>query len=179
MFAGGYGYTVPPMVSLLTPVIGHWDAGYIGAPTSQTYESAQRAVYFPIVIPAPCVARRVWWANGATVSGGATIEVGIYASLSYAPGAKLVSGSATQGSASQVQFVDVTDTVLPPGVYWLAILSSSGTNTTFLGALTNTSSDAGERFQEASLGALPSTATPVEATVQTSYLFGFATTASP
>jgi hypothetical protein len=147
------------------------------AAASTTWEFANRAVYLPLLLNASLVARRVWWANGATTSGGATIEVGVYADSGYGPGAKLVGGSATQGTASQVQFVDVTDTSLPPGLYWIAITSSSATSTTIFRASVSTICNV--RFQEESAYPLPSTATPVETSNGSLYLFGFATTASP
>jgi hypothetical protein len=184
MFTSGYRVTIPPMVSVYTKGIG-WSVEDIlpAAPTSNAYESAARAVYMPIILPTPCVVRRVWWSNGATTSGGATIEVGIYAdSGSYSPGAKIASGSATQGTASQVQFVDVTDVALPPGLFWIAIVSSSATSTTLFRAQTIgglASGDALARFEEESASPLPATATPVEATVGNIYLCGFSTTASP
>jgi hypothetical protein len=178
VYTPGYSITIPPMVSAYTQNIG-WVTEVVSAsaPASATWESAARAVYTPIVLRAPCVARRVWWANGATTTGGATVEVGIYANVDYGPGAKLVSGSATQGTASQVQFVDVTDTALPPGLYWIAVMCSSATNTTMFRV--SVTADAMMRFEEASASPLPSTATPVESTVGNLWLCGFATTASP
>lgn len=181
MFAPGPPITVPPMVSVFTQGIG-WLTEYVGSavPASATYESANRAVYLPLTLAAPCVVRRVWWANGATATGGATIEVGVYSDNGYKPGTKLISGSATQSGATSVQFVDVTDTALPAGLYWLAIVSSSATNTTiFRTAVTLVNYDASFRFEQDSASPLPSTATPVETTTTNIWLFGFATTASP
>jgi hypothetical protein len=151
----------------------------VGLPSSSTWESPNRAVYCPVIIPAICVARRVWWANGLTTTGGATIEVGIYADSGYGPGVKLVSGSAVQGTASQVQFVDVTDLTLAPALYWIAIRGSSSTNTTIMDSPITGAFEAAFRFQETSANPLPSTATPVESTSTHLWLCGFATTASP
>jgi hypothetical protein len=180
MYRPGFGVTVPPMVSLWS-YIGWLSPVTVGGASSATYASAARAVYYPIIIPAGCVVRRVWWANGATTTGGATIEVGVYADSGYGPGAKLVSGSATQGTASEVQFVDVTDTTLPPGLYWIAIMSSSATNTTlFRGTVPQAgAADAAVLFHQTSANPLPATATPVEAASTDIWLCGFATTASP
>src|SRR5262245_29894020 len=131
MFTRGYIEPVLPMIANLGPW-GFWltqEALNSGAPAAAAWESGNRAVYTPLHVPTTCICRRVWWANGATVSGGATIAVGVYADAGLQPGAKLVSGSAVQGSASQVQLVDVTDTVIPPGINWLAIMMTSTTNT--------------------------------------------------
>lgn len=183
MYTAGYSAIVPPMVSVYTKGVG-WVAEDIAGsvPSSVAYESSNAAFYYPIVLPAPCVVRRVWWANGATTTGGATVEAGVYANSGFAPGVKLISGSATQGTASQVQFVDVTDTALAPGLYWLALMATSTTNTTFFrsdigGGLA--AIDAGLRMEQASANPLPATATPVETTGTPVYLCGFATTASP
>lgn len=178
----GYSEVVPPMVGTATS--GWSPSSSIlalsgGAPTSAAWESAARVVYFPILVLALATVRRVWWANGATVSGGATVEVGIYRDTDGKPGAKIISGSATQGSANVVQFVDVTDTALAPGRYWLALMMSSATNTTIFRKALLSSYDAALRFQEAAANPLPATATPVESSSVYWYLFGFATTASP
>lgn len=177
-FGQPYAAAPWPMVSVLGPwgLTGNETASNT-TPASAAYESAQRAVYFPITVPIVCVAKRVWWANGATTTGGATIEVGIYSDGPYKPSTKLISGSATQGTANQIQFVDVTDTTLAPGRYWLAILSSSATNTTLfrsaggLGAIMST-----VKFLEAGLGSLPTTATPAVSTGTSVWVFGFSTT---
>jgi len=138
------------------------------------------AVYSPVVMPCPFVVRRVWWANGATTSGAATISVGLYADADYGPGAKLVSGSATQGTAVEIQFVDVTDCSCGPGVYWIAIHSTSATNTTLLSSIIQASAHTSYRFQESTVS-LPAAATPAasDSAGYRAYLCGFATTSSP
>jgi hypothetical protein len=166
------------MVSVFTWRIGWMTEAVTGAPpASYAWESADRAVYYPLFLSAPCVARRVWWANGSDVAGGATIECGIYADAGYGPGAKLTSGSATQGSASQVQFVDATDVSLPTGLIWIALTASSATNTTLMGA--GMWAEHSFRFDQATANPLPATATPVESTTGYTWLCGFSTTASP
>lgn len=171
--------SVLPLINFWTPRIGLAQTSFgTLLPSSATYEAAARAVYLPIVLPSVVVVRRVWWANGATTTGGATVECGIYADSGYGPGTKLISGSATQGTASEVQFVDVTDTALSPGVYWIAIVSDITTNTTLMRATTSIY-DKSVRFQEASASPLPATATPAVSAANSCYLCGFATTASP
>ena len=180
MHAPGYDYTVPPMVSVFTKGLG-WMGTDIssGMPVSAAFESADRAVYFPIILPAACVVRRLWWANGATVSATYNIDCGIYADSGYGPGTRLVStGSTAQGTASEVQFVDVADTALAPGLYWIAITCSS-TSATLFRNQTSAAYEASLRLIEAAALPLPATATPVESIGANFYLCGFATTASP
>jgi hypothetical protein len=181
-YSPGLADVAPSMVSSFT--FG-WSAAASEAvqtnvPGSSGYEGANKAIYYPILVPTTCVIRRVWWANGDTVSASYNIDVGVYATSGYAPGARLVSsGSTAQGTASQVQFVDVTDTVLSPGQYWLAVTCSSVSATLFRASGYGAAVDAALRFQEASALPLPATATPVESDSINHYLFGFATTASP
>lgn len=174
---------VPPMVSAWTRLIGWWDYGFSSAPSSGTWEAgggANRAVYVPIVIPSVCVVRRVWWVNGSSVSATYNIDVGVYADAGGIPGAKLVSsGSTAQGTASNVQFADVTDTTLSPNLYWLAIACSSA-SATFFRNNSSAAWNASVRFMQETAFALPATATPVESDATlTFYLCGFATTSSP
>jgi hypothetical protein len=121
---------------------------------------------------------RVWWINGSTITGGATVYVGIYSDGGYKPATRLVSGSAVQGTASQIQFVSVTATTLPPGRYWIGLAFSTATNTTCFRATSSGAYDAAALFNESGTS-LPATATPVEASMPTIFHCGFATTASP
>lgn len=163
------------MVSTFCP----WSSlfgSHTAAPASGAFESGNRALYFPLYIPTECQVKRMWWANGATVDAGYNIDAGVYRDAGFQPGAKIVStGSTAQGTASQVQFVDVTDTWLTPALYWLAI-SCSSTSATFLRAAPLNLTDAWFKMIEASALPLPATATPSEATSNAVLLFGFSTT---
>ena len=120
-----------------------------------------------------------------TTTGGASVSVALYASTSDGvPGVKIVECAATtQGTASQVQFVDIADTWIGPGSYWIALAVSSVTNTTFLRTgSSNAALDAvASQMQQTGItvGALPSPATPDIAGGHVNYFCGFATTASP
>jgi hypothetical protein len=174
--------TYSPPMPLALPMIHTWTTTYlVGDWSSGQWEAADRCVYLPILVQSTCVARRLWWANGATVSASYNIDCGIYRDAGHKPGTLLVSaGSTAQGTASTVQFADVTDTLLAPGRYWLGMGSSSASATFFRTVMVgSTAIDAAVRLQEASAVPLPATATPVESTSANLYLFGFATTASP
>lgn len=183
-YAPGYGVTMNPMVSpfqpMYSPFANEASSGG-GNPSTATWESANRIVYMGVFIPRVCVIRRVWWANGGTVSGTHTTRVGIYRDTGQMlPGDKLVEGSATQATASVIQFVDVTDTAIAPGLWWIALTNSDGTaNSSFMRSLLgSTAMDAGLRVEEAGSGTLPSTATPVKSTNAVLYVCGFSTEAS-
>lgn len=167
-----------PMVS----TVGNWAAWpqvITTAGASTTWWNGNYAAYYPLLVPTVCVAKRLWWTNGATVSASYNVDVGIYADAGFAPAAKLVStGSTAQGTASEVQFVDITDTVLAPGRYWLAMTASS-TSATFFYTSLGTMYNALFCFQQATALPLPATATAAESAVAGVYIFGFATTASP
>ena len=175
-----YVEPVPPMVS---PWVLGW--GWISegvassAPASGSFESADRGVFHPIYVPTVCVAKRMWWANGASVSASYNVEAGIYLDGGYKPGAKLITtGSVAQGTANQVQFADITDTTLTPGLIWL-YMSCSSALATFQRAQVDTSSyQELVGFQQASIGpgSAPAAATPVERANLNIYQFGFSTT---
>lgn len=175
--ATGYLEPVMPMVSTLSP----WALafGVTGtAAGSATYEAVNRAVYVPVAVPTVCVANRMWWVNGATVSGGNNVEAGIYRDAGYKPGALLVvTGSVAQGNASEVQFADITDTTLSPGLWWL-YFSCSATAATFFRVSIEANTDELLRFQQASVGpgSAPSTATPAESATGSIWVMGFSTT---
>jgi len=187
MFSSATSRRVPTMISAVTswgqmPWREYYD---YGAPTASAFAGANYVRFDPIFVPAPATIRRAWWANGPTTTGGASVSVALYASTSDGvPGVKIVECAATtQGTASQVQFVDIADTWIGPGSYWIALAVSSVTNTTFL--RTGSSSAAidavASQMQQTGItvGALPSPATPDIAGGHVNYFCGFATTASP
>jgi hypothetical protein len=174
-------YGIPHLVShaiaRYCPVIGP-----LGGATSGAWLVANLAIYVPLVIRQMHVARRLWWVNGATVSATYNVDVGLYLDAGQKPGAKIVSaGSTAQGTASEIQFVDITDTSVPVGIVWIAMSCSSTSATFHRQSVTGGATDAAIGFQEAGAVPLPATATPVEfdQTVRAEFICGFATTASP
>jgi len=108
----------PVLNNALMPVV---------TPASTAWPVNNKAFYIPFVLAKSATVLKLFWANGATVAGTNNIDVGIY----DASGNRLVStGSTAQGTASIVQEVDVTDTILGRGQYFLA-MSCSNTAATF------------------------------------------------
>lgn len=119
----------------LHPAGLHLGVIHVGSPLANTYDclnrssggatglawpAANRALFVPFSVPAPVIAKKLWWFNGATVTG--SVDMGIY----DLAGVRLVSTGATgQSGSSAVQIADITDTALQPGVYYLAMAMDS------------------------------------------------------
>jgi hypothetical protein len=122
---------------------------------SATWPAANLALYTPILIEEPVTAYRLGWYNGATVSGN------VNAAIYNMHGTQLVvTGSTAQTGASTIQEVDVTDTPLTPGYYYLALIMDNVTGTMFRMALNQMVCNAlGQKQQSVGSINLPTTAT--------------------
>jgi hypothetical protein len=111
--------------------VGPAGVGFVwGAIASAVWVSANRALFVPFAIAEPMLAEKMFWANG-TVVGTDSIDVGIY--TTEATPVRLVSGGGTLSAGiSTVQEVNITDTVLLPGAYYMAMVCNSATTATFL-----------------------------------------------
>lgn len=93
---------------------------------SGTWNTSNRAVYMPVRISEPVLARKLFWFNGATVSGNA--DCGIY----DAAGTKIVSaGSTAQSGTNALQEVDIADTLLDAGLFYMGLALDNTTGTFF------------------------------------------------
>lgn len=96
-----------------------------GAGASAVWPAANRAIYVPFYLVERMTATKMFVSNGAAVSGN--IDLGIY----NAAGTRLVSsGSTAQSGTATAQVVDITDTVLEPGTYYMALAIDNTTATT-------------------------------------------------
>lgn len=90
--------------------------------TSTVWPTANMALLVPVHLDYPAWVYQLSVTNGAAVSGN--IDVGIYDE----EGVLLVSaGSTAQTGVSVAQFFNVTDTLLMPGVYFLAVALNNTT----------------------------------------------------
>lgn len=138
--------------------------------TSITYPGASRALAVPFEIAYPFLVRKVFWLNGTTASTDSA-DVGVYTEA----GARLVSGGGTAISGTNsMQEVDVTDTLLRPGRYWLAYAQNGVTATPYGFSTTAAVWRACGAAQMASAYVLPSTFTPAAVAGTTIPLFGIA-----
>jgi len=96
------------------------------APTSGAWPTQYLALYVPMRIGSQRIVRKLGISNGATASGN--LDLGLY----DAKGTLLVStGSTAQSGEAIEQIIDVTDTLISPGIYYIAA-AMDGTTGTFM-----------------------------------------------
>ena len=88
------------------------------------WPTANLVIYSPLRILSRVIVRKLWFANQATATGN--IDIGLY----DAGGTKLVSsGSTAKAATNDEQVLDVTDTTIGPGFYYMALTCSNNTDT--------------------------------------------------
>lgn len=123
-----YKPLLPPPVLSPSCLFGPAGGAQTNAQSSAVWPSANQALYVPFWTPVPLVIARILVLNGAAVSGN--LDVGIYDQ----DGTRLVSsGSTAQAGVSDVQEIDITDTLVGPGRFYaaLALDNTTGTNLFF------------------------------------------------
>lgn len=158
--------TIPALV-LITPAsylsIGVELGANAVTPASAVWPAANRAIFVPFVLPERVTVRQLLCVNGGTVSGN--VDVGIYNSdLSLL----ISSGSTAQAGVNSTQTFDVTDTVLQPGFFYLAMAANNILATNQRWAPFGTQQGAFGVAQQASAFPLPASATL--ASVTSSYI---------
>lgn len=164
-----YRMPTPPVMtpctmhSLGAVLAGLSSAVMIGSGFSTAWTANNKAYYYPFALTEFATARQLLFWVGATSSGD--IDVGIYTGA----GNLIVSAGSTAMSATvnTVQELNITDTLLAPGDYFLGVVCSTTVGTCFVAL-----SDSDETvlsslpvYQEALGGStLPATATPVLST---------------
>lgn len=127
----------------------------LGSFASTSFPSANRAIYLPFSIAVPTVVVKLFCLNGGVTSNN--MDMGIYDWT----GTKLVSiGSTAQSGASAVQEFNITDTLLGPGRFFLAVCCVSGSAS--LQRIAGTSTEqmaAWGMYNQSSAFPLPATAT--------------------
>lgn len=117
------------------------------------WPSANRAYFTPFRVPCPMTVYKMGCATGTGTTGN--FDLGIYDAF----GNQIVStGSTAKTTASSERIVDVTDTLLLPGLYYLAMATDGVTNYFALGCNLAHAKLAGIRSMESAF-ALPATAT--------------------
>lgn len=88
-------------------------------PSNATWQTANRAIFIPFVVPATAIARKM--TSGAAATSG-NIDVGIY----NAQGVRLSSSGSTV-EAGNPQTIDIPDVTLYPGNLYYMAMNRSGT----------------------------------------------------
>lgn len=92
--------------------------------TSKVWAAANRAEFYPFRLGEPFNARLMWVFNGAAVNGN--FYVGIYDEY----GVRLVTSAAVaQAGVEQIQTIDIIDTFLLPGLYYMALARDNNVGT--------------------------------------------------
>lgn len=140
----------------------------IGVNRAQTasvaWPSANMAIFIPVLIDESCTIYKMTIGAGSTASGN--FDVGLYDRF----GNRLVSSGATAKAAGAEQVIDITDTTIGPGLYYMA-MAADGTNNYSMVNPSGTSPVPLQKarlmgtLEAASSYTLPSTATMVARTV--------------
>lgn len=110
---------VPASLESLGPTVG-----LLNSYSSAVWPSANLAIFIPFRLAVPQIATRLFWSNGGTVSGN--VDAGLYSE----DGTRLIStGSTAQAGVSAIQTVDITDTLLGLGSFYLALAVDNVTAT--------------------------------------------------
>ena len=119
-----------------------------------TWPTSGKAIYVPFSLRTPILVTKLWTANATNVTDNR--DVGIY----DINGTLIVSTGATAGSGTNaMQFYDITDTLIGPGQFYLA-LANNGTTSVYVGSNGNTrGTKAMGILEQASAYPLPATAT--------------------
>ncbi len=92
--------------------------------STAAWPSANAAILIPFTVAIPTIITQIFWLVGT--SGTDNIDVGIYDSQ----GNKIIStGSTALSGTSANQIVDITDTTLQKGLYYIAVVMNGTTNT--------------------------------------------------
>jgi hypothetical protein len=86
------------------------------------YPTASLALFFPFITDVPILVTQISHENSSTVSGN--VDVGIYDELGNR---KVSKGGVAQTGTITIQVHDVTDTLLSPGVYYMAFVLDNAT----------------------------------------------------
>lgn len=98
-------------------------AGGLG-PASAAWPAANRAIAIPFVVYTPLIVVKMLIVNGSVASGN--LDLGIYDDQQHLLVAK---GSTAQAGTSAVQALDIADTTLQPGRYYMACAMDGTTGT--------------------------------------------------
>lgn len=138
--------------------------------TSAAWPTANKAFFVPVWVARQTTLVKAFVYNGATASGN--LDIGLY----LPNGTQVVSlGSTAQSGTSALQELNITDTTIGPGLYYMALAMDGTTGTAFRATVGSTRGGAMGIYEMTSAFALPATATYATNTASYLPLFGFTT----
>lgn len=164
--------TLPVVTPFSEECLGPLSRYFGGTAAASATAGSQVAQFFPWTIEAAIKIVKGIVMNGASVNGN--LDVAVY---DHEFNRVVSMGATTQAGTNAVQELDITDTVLLPGRYWMAFLCT-GSGTVFArSAADEISLGAFAILEQTAQTALPSTATAVKSTAATPLIpvFGFST----
>lgn len=103
---------------------GGWMTYQSSAATSTAWGTANRAIYVPIRVPHRITVKELGYVCNSTATGN--IDIGLYDSA----GTRLAStGSTAKANSTKTVALDVTDTTIGPGLYYVALNNDTTTDT--------------------------------------------------
>lgn len=178
-----------PIPTLVSTFHSNWSVMRpVQVPSSAVQEttSTTRIIWGVIDVRRVIVAKGMWWANGVTAMDVPEVAGAIYRSSGGGyPGAKLAQTAATVHSgANRLQYAALSggSVVLTPGPWWLGLAFDCRIEVAdWFRSSGSSSIDAYYKMMQNSvtIGSLPATATPVEASNSSLWVFGLATTLWP
>ncbi len=164
---GGPRAKMPPLVTIhpysaesIGNALSAMGGKHFNGMASALYPAANEAFYLPFSLDVPALVMQMAVINGSAVSGN--IDVAVYDTF----GVRRVSaGSTAQAGINATQAFNVTDTLLLPGGYYLAVALDNATGRLNRVAPDDTREmDAMGVREQATAFALPATATPTTPT---------------
>lgn len=121
------------------PVAAHWHSidilnsgllvPQVVGTSALAWATANLARYQPVIVQRRSVVKQLWFASSSTATGN--YDIGLY----DAGGTALLRRGSTAKPTGKEEVWDCTDTTIGPGLYYLALVSSNGTDT-FVGVST-------------------------------------------
>lgn len=93
--------------------------------TSAAWPTANKAFFYPFLVEeSGFTIAQLGWVNGTAVSGN--VDAGVY---DLNGNRKISTGSTAQSGTTAIQLVDVADTGIDPGIYFIALVLDNTTGT--------------------------------------------------
>lgn len=122
---------------------------------SVTWPTANLALVLPLIVDVPTLVKRLWTSNGAAAAGN--LDIGLYR---YDLSLIVSSGTTAQSGTLGPQYLNIADTLLPVGRYYLALVMDGTTGTITRVATNQSQLRAVGAFQMASAFVLPDPLVP-------------------